>query len=452
MAWGKLEDAFWNDRRLKHLGAAARDLYAYLLTNKHRNRLGCYPLDLMYAASDMSTADQPWGPEDVERVLRQLEGAHRIGWDPQQGVCYVRRWWRYNGLENANVVKRAVADLRTVPDNPHLPELLERTRAVHEEHVASCGNPKDRDRWLPLVQALEARVAQLQDQPDLFVAVRTAVDNLQQGRADANPEWLPEGLGEALTIGFLSPLPNPSGIARAPEAVAVAVAEPEPEPGRRAEQDTLPTTTGEGQAEAPLSPDPADALELLAYRYPPAGEILAGLEHPGSRAATWATLRARFLYQDDGTLADTCCKGLEFGDRMVLVAGALLEYVDQGNTAWSRPHFAGYVRRIRERDARDRATNGGRTAQGPLRVLDDMGRGVNPATGHAGRQGELEPTAEERARGLELVRAAIQAAGGMPPSGPEAPVKRPEDVQAAVDKARRQVDELRGNGANGGRK
>ena len=82
--------------------------------------------------------------------------------------------------------------------------------------------------------------------------------------------------------------------------------------------------------------------------------MLEGLKHHGGEQATVATFRYRYLYDDDGQemLADPVLKGLSLEDRERLVATALLEYRDQGNETWERPHFTGYLKRIRDQEAK----------------------------------------------------------------------------------------------------
>ena len=109
-----------------------------------------------------------------------------------------------------------------------------------------------------------------------------------------------------------------------------------------------------GAADTEPHDQPIDQLVEFCDAYPLACEILAGLKHPGGTSSTRATFRARYLYEDDSgdeILGDPVLKGLDIEDRKRLLAGALLEYRDQGNGTWERPHFTGFLKRLRDQEA-----------------------------------------------------------------------------------------------------
>lgn len=72
---------------------------------------------------------------------------------------------------------------------------------------------------------------------------------------------------------------------------------------------------------------------------------LVGLTHHSLRS-TVRSLEARWLYDDDETLADPSVKGLPYDRRLELVGAALLE-LGAKSSRWDPRHFAGFVRRLR---------------------------------------------------------------------------------------------------------
>lgn len=111
MAYAKVEETFWHDSLVRSLTETGRVLFFYLITCPHRNRLGCYVMDPMYAAADLQ-----WAPERVSDGLVELQRRERIDWDPEHRVVFVRRHAKHNTLENPQVVKGAISDLRAMPD------------------------------------------------------------------------------------------------------------------------------------------------------------------------------------------------------------------------------------------------------------------------------------------------------------------------------------------------
>jgi len=115
----------------------------------------------------------------------------------------------------------------------------------------------------------------------------------------------------------------------------------EPEPDTDTEPDTEPEAAGPSKEH-----EEADGVAALASTYPEAAAALARMQHRGGRSATAATLRTRFLYDGEGhELADPSVGGQPFGERLRLVAAALIEMADQGKD-WNTRTLAGFVRNL----------------------------------------------------------------------------------------------------------
>ena len=129
MAYGRIEETFWHDSKIRALSEDGRNLMLYLLTCPHKNRLGCFALDPFYAAADLQ-----WDVERARTALVELTDAGRVEWDAEHRVIFLIRFLKYNTLENQKVVKGALNDLRALPDTGLLNELstsLEENKRPH---------------------------------------------------------------------------------------------------------------------------------------------------------------------------------------------------------------------------------------------------------------------------------------------------------------------------------
>lgn len=138
MAYGKVNTTVWTDPGFRALSDEGRLFELYLRTAPHRNRLGLFVLDELYAAADLQ-----WGVSRVKAVLAELQDAHRIMWDGRLRVVFVLDTWEVEALENPNVVKGALRELETVPRTVLLTVLLKAVEANYRDH------------YLPLVQRLK---------------------------------------------------------------------------------------------------------------------------------------------------------------------------------------------------------------------------------------------------------------------------------------------------------
>lgn len=227
MAYSKLERQFWNDEKVRRLPRDTRELYHYVMTSPHMDgpggRLGCYVLDPMYAAADLSTPDHRWTPEMVEEQLRNLDQVHgRILYDSEARLLLILRHWKHNHPENPNVAKKAVADLAVLPFSETLFKGLLEASLKHLRQTSDSGN-----EWGSLITD----------------AIRERIAN-EKGQNDLNPS--PKGTANGSGNGMGNPEP-----------------EPEQEPEQEPEPDTTPGGGGflaedSGAPAAAQQPPPAD--------------------------------------------------------------------------------------------------------------------------------------------------------------------------------------------------
>ena len=73
MAYGRIEETFWHDPKIRALSEDGRNLMLYLLTCPRKNRLGCFALDPFYAAAGPPVGRRA-GPDSPCRAHRRRAG------------------------------------------------------------------------------------------------------------------------------------------------------------------------------------------------------------------------------------------------------------------------------------------------------------------------------------------------------------------------------------------
>lgn len=129
MAYARIEETFWHDDKIRALSEDGRSLMLYLLTCPHRNRLGCFVLDIYYAAADLQ-----WESSRVRDALEELVEAGRVEWDEATRVLFIPKFLKHNTLENQAVVRGAIKELRGLPDNRLLDSLADSLRYHSRDH------------------------------------------------------------------------------------------------------------------------------------------------------------------------------------------------------------------------------------------------------------------------------------------------------------------------------
>lgn len=119
MGYGRVDETFWDDPLMRAASQDARLMMLYLLTTRHRNRLGLYVLSPHYAADDLQ-----WSLTRVEETRTELEAVGRIKYDEPHRCIFIKHFLRHNILENHKVVTGAQAQLRGLPPTFLLRDLL----------------------------------------------------------------------------------------------------------------------------------------------------------------------------------------------------------------------------------------------------------------------------------------------------------------------------------------
>lgn len=312
MAYAKVEETFWHDPLVRSLTEPGRTLFFYLLTCPHKNRLGCFVLDPMYAAADLQ-----WNQERVIDAMEELQRRGRIEWDAVHRVVFIRRHAKHNTLENPQVVKGAIADLRAMPD----------THLLTEAHVAF--KQFKRAHYRELFVAFDERLAQ----------------QFGQRLDEPTPPTPPQPLAERSARQPVTATATATATAKATVTDPVTEASP---PGVSSQIRLTGSPPDTGARDRSIEEAEDDAIATLADEFPEALRVLQKLQHRGGKPATVATIRARILFPDSETsLADPALRGAPLAERIRMFAGALLEYAEQGGKEWSTRVIVGYMGRLR---------------------------------------------------------------------------------------------------------
>lgn len=111
MAFGKVDDRFWTDEKIRSYSDAGKLLALYLLTSPHRTLIGCYRLPIGYICDDLR-----WTADQVATVLTELASGERpfIVRD-RDGWTVIVNFLRYEKFTSPNHFKSADYLLSRIP-------------------------------------------------------------------------------------------------------------------------------------------------------------------------------------------------------------------------------------------------------------------------------------------------------------------------------------------------
>lgn len=382
MAYAKVEETFWHDPKVRALSERARSFFLYLLTSPHRNRIGCFVLDPFYAAADIQ-----WTPDQVTAALEELERADRVSWDREHRVVLLRRFLKYNVLENGKVVVAACRELSGVPDTPLLADVLASLNQHRKPH------------YRQLIDAVGSRLPNHTANGSETLLPPTSPncigndtsDGMGNGMAFPGP-----GPGSSPCPGS-SPLPDEAPDRSLTGAVAVPARD---EPGADP-HDLSVDRSGHANGGTPDG-DPLAGFNAIGSR-------LAALQLPGGYQAAAELVRERFLFGDDDfdcPDAEPSIEGLPLERREQIVLEAIGDYRVK-HQAFDPRLFAGFVRRAAAGTPEHQNGNGASAETGITKRHLELAKDPEP-----------EPTEEQRAEISRLAserKAALKAGPSVPP-------------------------------------
>ena len=108
--YGKLAGSFWPTMQARGVSDDGKLLFAYLVSCRHGNLVGCYILPEGYI-----TADLGWTVERVRETVSELLAQGLIQRCQRTGLTLLTGWWEHNTIENPNVWKAAQAVIHSLP-------------------------------------------------------------------------------------------------------------------------------------------------------------------------------------------------------------------------------------------------------------------------------------------------------------------------------------------------
>ncbi len=207
MAYSKVERHMWNDDRFRRFTRDVREMWFYLLTCEHSNRVGMFVLDPLYAVADLSAPDDRWTEARVLSSLASLNDAGMISFDPDARLVLIRKHLKHNAPENPNVAKSALLELAELPFSETLSKGFLKACRKYCRMQTKTGQPFC-DVWVEFVEgrmSVEARKS-LQD-----ISRETLCEGFAEPfrKGMPNPEPEPEPL--TTTAGALSSADDPEG-------------------------------------------------------------------------------------------------------------------------------------------------------------------------------------------------------------------------------------------------
>jgi hypothetical protein len=136
--FNKVSPTLWRSNRFVGLPSDdGRLLYLYLLTCPHQNSAGCFWLPDGYVCNDLA-----WDRDRYIKARQRLIDADLIGFDGNEQVVFIRRWFRHNPPMNPSHVTGIEKALMQCPSIDLRDKCHEELKAAWAEKVASSGKGK----------------------------------------------------------------------------------------------------------------------------------------------------------------------------------------------------------------------------------------------------------------------------------------------------------------------
>lgn len=120
--FGKVKSSIWRSKKFKKLKGNddARHLFLFLLTWEYGNSIGCYVLDLDYAAAVLG-----WKRERIDSALIALSEVTLALWDSEEEVVLIVDFLKRSPLTNTNHAIGAAKAALALPSSPLKDTIIE---------------------------------------------------------------------------------------------------------------------------------------------------------------------------------------------------------------------------------------------------------------------------------------------------------------------------------------
>ena len=108
--YSKVFVKIWHSKDFRTLSGEAKMLFLYLLTSPHRNMGGFYYLPFLYLCFDIGLDENT-----VAKAFEELDDRGMAVYDKDAQVVLIKKWFRYNPIENENQAKGLNKQLAEIP-------------------------------------------------------------------------------------------------------------------------------------------------------------------------------------------------------------------------------------------------------------------------------------------------------------------------------------------------
>jgi len=120
----KIESLIWKDKKFNELSNTSKLIFVYLLTTPHRNIIGLYYLPLDYLKFDLGL------DKGFSKGFSKLLENGFIEYDEDTNMILVKKFLKYNPLENKNQVTSAINRANDLPPTYLMLSLIEHLQQV----------------------------------------------------------------------------------------------------------------------------------------------------------------------------------------------------------------------------------------------------------------------------------------------------------------------------------
>lgn len=117
--YGRIFRQYWTSPDIKGKSIDTKCLGAYLLSCQHGNMIGCFRLPIAYVIDDLDM-----GSATVSKGFQDLCDSGFLAFDPNLSWVLIRKYLRWNPIENPNQGKAAAKLVEQVPQNSTVFALL----------------------------------------------------------------------------------------------------------------------------------------------------------------------------------------------------------------------------------------------------------------------------------------------------------------------------------------
>ena len=124
-----IQISFWQKKFILKLTPEQKYFYIYLLTNSKTSQCGIYELPIR-----VIELETDYNHETVTKLLENFIQCHKIKYDYENEEIYILNWLKYNKINNENVSKCVISELKEVKNDLYKREFLKNLSILNENN------------------------------------------------------------------------------------------------------------------------------------------------------------------------------------------------------------------------------------------------------------------------------------------------------------------------------